>query len=419
MNIAKKLMVSRVIIHYPNDWLLNQFCYDTPKRKIVWNRKDNNPTVIALNEWPSVKILKIIFALPFFVFVLLTFIPVLILLLFIHFFNKENSEIFQQKYFDFLGWIAKSQRLTFNDEFFDLAKSFEKPPKYEGLLRVLYIDESRKEILLKIDRKRVNEFIDEVWFYDSIEKVIRVLVHDEYLLENSFISTYNKTEGYCKIEWLNESNNKIKNERERLETNKKLIEKSNEPQHPRIALNANNFLNNDVVLYFESNYNKKVNDFIFKNYDYIKERLNKKSLHFIYIPKNIIESKVLNKDLSEYASYINPDAFSISEQEKTILLESVFNNLDDELYYKGIAQSLNIPEMKYPVLLHSVELATGINPQRNYLYSVYELKGQDDDALKIEIEYYLNVVSIAEEPNYRRVAPDYEDHDEMFPFHGE
>lgn len=410
---------TRVVIHYPNTWLLNQICFKGTKKKIVWNRNDKNPNQIALNEWPSVKIFKIIFALPFLAFVLVTFIPALIVLIIIHFFKKEKSENFQQKYFDFLRWLAKSQRNTFNNDFFDLAKSFEKQSKYKGLLRVLYIDQNRKEILLKIDSKRINEFVDEVWIYESIEKVIRVLVHNEYSLEHSFISTFNETEGYCEIEWLNESNSKIKNERERLETNKKLLEKENEPQHPRIVLNANNFLNNDIVFYFESNHNKKVNDFILKKYDYIKERLSKKSLHFIYIPKNIFENKVLYKDLSDYASYINPEVFSLPEQDKTNLLESIFNNIEVELYYKGIAQSLNIPEMHYPVFLHSVELETGINPHRKYSYSVYELKGEYDGALKIDIEYYLSVVSIVQSPCYRIVEPDYEDPDEMFPAHSQ
>ena len=419
MKITKENLVSRVIIHYPNKWLLNQFCHNSIKRKIVWNRENNDPSLIALNEWPRVKILNIIIGVPFIALVVLSFIPALLLMIFLHFIEKDKSEFIHQEYFNVLNWLAKNERSAYRNVFFDLAKNLISPPKYTGLLRVLYIEKGSEEILLKIDSKRKNDFIDEIWLYDNLESAIREVVYKDFLLNQSFITTYNEANDLCEIEWLHESNNMIKAERERLELNKKLVEKSKEPQHPKITLNANNFLNNDVVLYFESSYNEKINDFILKNYDYIKERLHKKSLHFIYIPQNIFKNKNPYIELVDYASYLHPESFSISEQEKVFLLDSILNNVDVDLFYKGIAAALNIPEMQHPVLLHSVDLSTGINPHRNYLYSVYDLKGQDDDAFGIEIEYYLNVVSIAAEPNYRRVAPDYEDPDEMFPSHGE
>ena len=408
-----------VIVHNPNEWLLNQFCNNSTKRKIVWNRKNSNPSQIALNEWPRVKIFKIIIGVPFIALVVLSLIPGLLLLILLHFVNKNKSELLEQGYFNLLYWLAKNDRSDYSNAFLNLAKSFTNPPRYLGLLRVLFIEKGNEKILLKVDRKRVNEFVDEIWIYDSIEKLIRDLIHYDYSIENSLITNYNEVKDLCEIEWLNESNDKIIAERERLELNNKLIEKSKEPQHPRITLHPNNFLNNDVVLYFETVHDKKVNDFIKSNYNYIIERLKKKSIHFLYIPVVISNIDTNTEALDEYANYFHPEAFSKLKEERLELLRTLFSGINEvKLFYQGIAASLSIPEMPYPILLHSVELATGINPNRNYSYSVYELKGIDNDSLNFEFEFYLNAVSIAQAPSYRLVEPDCEDPDDMFPHRG-
>jgi len=409
----------RVIIHYPNDWLLKQFSFKSPIRKIVWNKSNDNPTQIALNEWPKNIVLKLIFAIPFLTAVILSFIPVLLIIIVLHFINKDASNTFHQNYFNLLNWLAKNKGTGFSNRMINLASSFNQKPKYNGILRVLFLKIEEEKAMLKFDANRINIFIDEIWLYDSIERVIREVVYKEFLLDHSFITKYDEVNNISELEWINEDNNKIIAERERLELNKKLIEKSKEPQHPRIILNPNNFLNNDVVLYFESIKNKKVNDFIKANYKYITESLKKKSIHFLYIPVVISNINTNLNGLDEYAQYFHPEAFSKIQEDRIQLIRSVFDGINEvETYYEGIAASLNIPEMFYPVLLHSVELATGINPNRNYSYSIYELKGNDDDELKFEFEFYLNAVSIAQAPSYRVVGLDNEDPDDMFPYHG-
>lgn len=186
MGVKKEDKIYRVIIHNPNQWLLNQFCHNSIKRKIVWNRNNNNPSVIALNEWPRVKILKTIIGLPFVAFVLLSIIPTLLLLTLMHFVNKGKSELIQQEYFNLLNWLAKNKSSDYSNAFFDLEMSFRNTPKYAGLLRVLYVEKGSEEILLKIDCKRIRNFVDEIWINDSIEKVISKIVREEYLLNHCF-----------------------------------------------------------------------------------------------------------------------------------------------------------------------------------------------------------------------------------------
>lgn len=405
----------RIILLHPDSHLLNQFSFKSAKKKIVWNRKYNNPTEIALNEWPSIKWLKIVLIFPFLLFIIATIIPAIFFLVPMHFVNKEKGDYYYDKYFECLGWLAKPHPESYSSQLIRYADSFSQSPKHEDLLRVLFIEKSKADILLKIDKQRIGLFIDEIWLYDDIEEIISRSVFNKYILSESFIAGNTDNNNQCTLDWLNEGNSKIIAERERLKRIQEEIEIQQRPRGPRINLNPNDFLNNDVVFYYESTYNPKVNEYILNNYESINEALNKKSMQLLYIPKLLQATPSENSEnFNKYVSYLHPGLFP-SEQDILALSKSLFSNIDLSAYYKGIALSLNIPEMQHPVFLHSVEIAKGIKPHRNYTYSYYELKGEDDESLKEAIDYYLTGVSIAKnDAEYRVVAPDFEDPDDVF-----
>lgn len=194
-------------------------------------------------------------------------------------------------------------------------------------------------------------------------------------------------------------------------------------KHHKIILNANDFLDNRVVLYFERTNHSLINDYISINYENLEKAFKEKGLQFVHIPstgkfKNIDTSQ---SELIDYLRYKYPFIFNESEYNITETINSVIGKLDIQLYYNTIGDILGVPAEQKACFIHSVDLTTENNEYRKWEYSCFYLDTIDETLLAKQIEFYLKHTGIPTDRIFFSLKKedklDY-DADERFDFDG-
>jgi hypothetical protein len=411
----------RLILLHPDKSFLKQFKRNFTFNKIVLIRKDD-PYVFALNEWPNYKILKYPFVVPFCILIIFLAIILAIILIPLSLFSKKLVDDSTKCFFDTLDLIAdRNNERSVNDSIDALILNFNALNNDAPFRKILYLHASQKKMILKFNIKKAHRYIDEIWLYNSIQEVYRNCIKHNSNLDYSFITARNEPnvnnkEEYfdcINITWLNNQNENILQEKINKDNFEYKQAELLKPRAPRILLKPNNFLTTEIVYYFESEFHPEINNYLFDNYDRIKNVLEAKGMHFVYIPKLLQNLQIKNSAIIPFLDYEFPDVFKGENELKQELLENALSNIDSKELSESIRLALEIPKQPHPSFLHCVDLVELEYDYRNYSYSVFYLDNINE--LDKRIDYYLSVVNISRDnADYRLVELDAEDPDEVF-----
>lgn len=206
-------------------------------------------------------------------------------------------------------------------------------------------------------------------------------------------------------------------------TNAEDLKRKLQIKHHKLILNPNDFLDNQIVLYFERTNHPIINDYISKNHKKLQQSFREKGLKFIHIPstddfRGFTDSK---KELIQYLNYKHPHIFNESEQEASELLDSVISDIDIQLYNSNLGDLLGIPSDQGPCFIHSVDSVTQNNEYRKWEYSCFLLNTTDVLLITKQIEFYLAHTGIPSDQIYFSLKKEDKlnyDADERFEFDG-
>ena len=412
MNQPLATETPRIILLPPEKWLLDKISYRFDKRKIVWARKGNDRSVIAINEWNSSYLpVRILIGIP----VILIFISCMLVLLSfvlpISLFDKKKADKIFTFFFDKIAKISSQNTIEANKyNLQDFVIRYQNPVEGISPRRIMYVHVSQKKLLFKINPSKVNQFIDEFWVYYYPNDIFEKALEGGFSLNDSLIVGYDilrqhphwkadyneKANQVTNFQWLNVLASDELAAKEMKAQEKIRIKQEQDKMNPRIKLQPNDFLDHEVVLYYESSWHPEINDYLRKNYDRINRILAKKYMRFIYVPL-ILNNSNANRSLEDtksFAQYEFPEIFSGHEQAN--LVEDVFNNFDITEYYANLSLALGIPSMEHPFLLHSIDYEKEITPTRPFLYSFAFITGTNDRELDLQLKEYFEQVRIPE-----------------------
>jgi len=423
----------RAILIPPEKWLISQFTSRRSKRKVIHSRpvNDKNPSYIVINEWREFKILRWLLLLPITIIALLFFAIILLTAGPVYLFNKKKGDKVAKFYFAILNAIAAQGPYFTKYDFQAYADKLIKQNE-NRIQRILYVHISQKSLLFHINPELAINFIDQIWIYNNFFDIAYKLQENNYSKQNSIIvdyeivSQYNLwKEAYLKekhrirrIEWT--ENIDIDNI---LKPKPKTTTKIKSPlsNADKIKLKPNDFLHNDVVLYFEPSYNPTINRYLSSHYDRINDALKKKGMTFYY-PARIIQSTPRQPDheLTAYLQYRYPELVDTSKRLNENTLTSAIDEIELSAYYSSLCETLGLSDLKRPCLIHSVEADNKMSEFREYVYSVYYLSGNFSAELGNEINKYLSLVRIPKnEVFFSLRSPDPDDPDDMFNHQGQ
>jgi hypothetical protein len=284
-------------------------------------------------------------------------------------------------------------------------------------------------LLKKIDSESIGKYVDRIWVYNHTAEIFERIIKEEFqhpeskiidfkIIVNNSIWVNNKSNKFpfTSFEWIGHLD--LTRLVFDVSAIKSVAGKIHNPriQAPRIRLNPNDFLNNEIVFYYESAYNEKLNKYLTENYQSINEKLATKGMRMLYFPMNLSDKKSTQlSDVLNYVSYKFPYLFSGDDASKLLFLQEIFqcNNLEN--FYATIANILAIPNLSNPCFIHSVDIETSMTSEREYLYSVHQFLHFDDDSIQKEITHYLELVKIPKhEIYYSLAASDPNDPDDNF-----
>ncbi len=406
-----------IILIPPDKSFLKQF--SGKKIKIVWNRKSKYDNVIALNEWNQVPFLKFVIIVPFIIFVIISFLIFLIFVGPYSYINKIKANQIFDRYMAWLNlFIAEDRKFGWNSNQ-RVADSLVCNEVKNTPCRVLYLHENQMHLLKKFDSDSIGKYVDRIWIYKHTAEIFERIIKEDFQHAESKIIDFhvivnnsiwvkqksNKKFSVTSFEWIGHLD-LIKMVFD-VSAIKSVSGKIHNPriQAPRIRLNPNDFLNNEIVFYYESAYNEKLNKYLTENYLSINEKLAKKGMKLLYFPMNLSDKKSKQlSDLLNYVSYKFPYLFSGDDASKLLFLKEIFQCNNLEKFYTTIASILGIQSISNPCFIHSVDIETSMTSEREYLYSVHQFLHLDDDSIHKEITHYLELVKIPKHEIYYSLA---------------
>jgi hypothetical protein len=407
-----------IVLIPPHQSFIKQFSSKKYKR-IVWSRKSKYDNVIALNEWNKVAVLRYVIAVPFIVFILISFLIFLIFVGPYYYINKQKANLLFDKYKTSIDtFLVNHSRFDWFTTQQDADKIINNP--YAGNPhRVLYLHESQKKFLGQIDLKKVSDYIDCIWVYKHTSEIFERIIKEEFQYPLGKIVDFNVVSNHAIWNEKNRSKNKNDTTFEwvgNIDFHKTIFNvsaissidgKMHKPRvpAPRLRLKPNDFLDNEIVFYYESTYNKILNLYLTENYKSINEKLAKKGMKLLYFPLNIKEKNSKQfADILSYVGYKFPHLFTGDEQSTISLLTQVFKSTNLEGFYSTVAAILGIPDLKHPCFIHSVEIEKAMTNERKYLYSFHQFVHFDNETIAKEVAHYLELVKIPKEEIYFSLA---------------
>ncbi len=181
-----------------------------------------------------------------------------------------------------------------------------------------------------------------------------------------------------------------------------------------IKLEANNYLTNKIVVYYEEDENTKINDYLLANYDRINDALEKKGMRFFYLPKILNgDNRALIEELFKFSAYEYPDIFCGEYEQNKALIIDTFRQLDVKSYYSLIKTSLGIPDGTGPCFINCRDSGNIINSFSEFRYLFASFR---EDIIEECVNIYLEKVYIPESNIYfqKRSYEDEYDADDRF-----
>jgi hypothetical protein len=422
-----------IVLLPPHEDLLNRFCKKKKVKKIVWKRKHKYEHVIALDEWDNITILRILYIIPMVLLIISIFLLVLLFVGPYYFINKKNANRIFDKVMDGLPKLIKERK----DHDWTTSQNYadeiicNKDPK--STYRILFLHEKEASLLSTIDKHIVADYIDQIWMFKHTAELFEKIIKEGY--QNPFSKIIDFDIISSQTHWTSDSH--LKNQSSNFEwlsdidlykllfflSGKKSLDGKKHRltvTSPRITLKPNDFLDNKIVFYFESEYNEPINRYLSFHYSEINVKLGEKGMRLLYFPTlNLKQNNPSINELTKYLVYKFPHLFTSNSDSAIALLKEIFSSTNNQEFYSTVAGILGITYQKRPCFIHSVEIETEMVSDRSYLYSIYEFSNFDDDQLEKEINRYLEVVDIPRENVcYSLVKPNLDDPDDNFAFEG-
>lgn len=419
-----------IVLLPPEELFVNQFLRKSKFKKIVWKRKHKYDNVIALEEWDQYLALRIIYGIPVILFAFVTFLLFLIFVGPYYFINKIKANKLFDKYMKMLNFFLKERKNDFWTTTQKLANEIICNQSDKEQYYILYLHETEKELLKEIDTSVVSKYIDQIWIYNHTAELFERIIKEGYtnplgkIVDFEVISTHSI--------WSHKDRNSLLVQNDfnwvgKMDLHKLLFNASSIPSitgktykpripSPRIILQPNDILNNEVVFYYESSYNENVNKYISENYLSINEKLANKGMRLLYFPKNQIGiNKQASQEVLDYVKYKFPQLFNGSKEANDALLTEIFSQTQSEHFYSDIAAVLGIPDNINSCFIHCVDMETEMNHERKYQYSYHQFTDFDIATIEKEINHYIHLVAIPrEQVFFSLAAPDPNDPDETF-----
>lgn len=357
------------------------------KKRIVLYRYDNDDTSIALNEWPRVKYLHHVFGLLLIIIVFVMAIIVMPFVLIIKKINKEKGVQLGEAFSNFLDKLREDEHPDLQIKPFktnqDYVNTFKNKKPNKNHLRVLYLPEKNVELLYGINKRRFNNYIDEIWLYNNIQEIYDKAIAIGLDIDNSSIQLGQDLKNIVAF------NSRVEEIIIAKETNRKAIYKAkklSEEKPLRIRLAPNNILPPSVILYVESEFHPAINAYLTTHIAEINSKLQTKGYRLIYLP---IAAIITKNELENYTAYNYPnlepnliDAFK----------EAKFNESTIADINKGLSDALAFPkDMPSSCFIRCVHEGY-FDKNESYEYSVFSLALEENETLSDKIDFYLSVV---------------------------
>lgn len=273
-----------------------------------------------------------------------------------------------------LDWKIKSKLSQKENipEFLDRAAKY----RYERIICVDINDSNKVErsnALIKRD------FLDSILLYNDDAEIYAYLLKDDILQDYSWIIRLFENDNIS-----NMVGGRVLYKYDDIEfekPNKDFIcsyaEASNRIMFSRIRLPHNKLLDETIVLYFETEYNKEVNDYISNHYKEIQIKLAKSNLKLLFLPT----------------------------------IKALENDADVQNLYELISTHLQIPDGPSPAFIHCVQQMGNDLEKKNIVYSYSPITGKDQHQIGLEIDRYIEYARYPKDEIYYSLGNKYKQGD--------
>lgn len=283
--------------------------------------------------------------------------------------NKVAAEIIGDKYIQVLKKIRNPIPLHINDnneldwktktklsQKENIPDFLTRAGKY-GFERIICINGNESYKVEKSNELIKKGYLDSIFLYYDDAEIYAYLLRDDILQDYSWIIRLYERSQISKM-----VGGRILYKYDDIEFEKpnrdfvcSYDEASKRIMFSRIKLPYNKLLNETIVLYLETEYNKEVNEYISNHYDDIQIQLAKNNLKLLYLPS----------------------------------IKGLKNEDDCHHLYELLSTYLQIPDGPSPALIHSVQTVDNYSKEKGVLYSYSPIWGRDQDQIEEEFEKYI------------------------------
>lgn len=263
-----------------------------------------------------------------------------------------------------------------------------------GYRRVVYLSRIEIEKMWRLDELIRQGMIDKVLVYDEAFEIYEYIQQEDILQEYSWIihiardDTKHQSIGGNNL-YVSSAN--VSGSDYNSPFVKTFKQCGQRIMFSKVKLTYNGLLDESMILYFETEYNPQVNDFIKKNYHSIQEKLASKDLRLLYFPALSKENGV-NIDVNDVLFYLQADLFTGDQQINEKKLAGWFSDLDIQQLYEFFKNHYKIPDGPSPAFLHCVKNLSLDDLGKEVMYSYSPIWGNTEGQLQQEIDHYIEYI---------------------------
>ncbi len=164
------------------------------------------------------------------------------------------------------------------------------------------------------------------------------------------------------------------------------------------------FLSENLVLLIEDNVDEFLKDYILKNLDSLRQRMNQVGMQLIYFPSFQLANVEVQESIVDFVRYRNPVFYSLSDNELNEVLQLILKRITPQEFYTMILKELELPYFKRPSLLRKISRTYDDKNKFTYAPIIY----RTEEDLDWFFYWYFDLLKNAgkrDQPQYRMVKP--------------
>jgi|GEM_PF-1880615 len=319
---------------------------------------------------------------------------------------NKRFDSFVVRYFKRIPFPSSKIRIT---KITEDVPAFFKHLQEMQMVKIVYIQKTQIKLYKKANQLKVKGLVDEIWLYEDQADLIYQCREATKCVENSFIIGFDHIrENKFWIDSLitkQDYSLRLNRFSEVLESysigtvfySYKAI--ADQRKFSFIYLNQNTFLKEDSVLYFPSESNKIINDYVEDNFAKLDQFFREKKVSFIRMPGSFSNLKdQLRTDVTDFIQYEYPFIFSDIQTKQQFVVSDLLNIYKEYDYKETIKSILGLPDFSTPVLLHCVEKNNdSLSTKKHLRYSIYFLDGKDHNSIFLQFQFYVSKLRLPSE----------------------